>query len=706
MPFQPKVGEELQIENDTYQIAAHPMAPGMPYGQEGRQATVYQLLAGPAGPRALKVFKPRYRLPLLAYLAERIEEYADLPGLAVCRRTVLTPQRHGALLRQYPDLTYAVLMPWIQGPTWMQVLLEKRSLTAAQSLELAGELANVLATLEQHGLAHCDLSAPNVLIPTLVGEKGVALVDIEQMYGPGLRPALAAAGSPGYAHKTAPEGLWTPEADRFAGAVLLAEMLGWCDERVRSAAWGENYFEPREVQQETQRYKLLTTALEGLWGTGLAGLFERGWHSDTLSECATFGEWLVLLPQEVPTALVAQKPEPGRENATLPVPDAGALMEAAQRLEQQGRLDKAVEIYRQAQALAPKDSAMAQELALIIGNLQQRLQPGDETQALFEAGRAAYERQEWAKAKELLAEVVRRQAGYERNGQQASALLRDVEHRLVAAPSRTWVWVLLALALLVAGAAVLYQQTQQTARTRATATAMAVATATAQARNTATSVARATVAAQQTYTAVARSTAAAQGTAMALSGPRATAHAEQTTTAAEQETRTVLAQETAAVAEQATATARAQATTAAAKTATAKAGTAAQPSAPTLLSPGNGESLSGDTVTFRWQWARTLKPDEHFDVRVWPESGKPQGIAWTESTTFGPWRPEGSGKYYWSILVLRQTGTRADGTKEWEAVSPESEVRWFSYAGAGPGAAATETKPPPLPTKPGPTAYP
>jgi hypothetical protein len=58
MPFQPEVGQELVIDGVAYRVAPHPGSPSMPYGQEGRQGTVYQLVAA-ADRRALKVFKPR-----------------------------------------------------------------------------------------------------------------------------------------------------------------------------------------------------------------------------------------------------------------------------------------------------------------------------------------------------------------------------------------------------------------------------------------------------------------------------------------------------------------------------------------------------------------------------------------------------------------------------------------------------------------------
>jgi len=188
MPFQPEVNQELIIDDVTYRIAEHPAAPDIPYGQEGRQAIVYALTLTPRpgghpplptlgeGGRgewvrakaALKVFRPRYRLPALVGQADKIAPLAGLPGLQVCQRTVLSARRYRDLLRQHPDLTYAVLMPWVGGPTWMEVLLEKRELSPEQSLDLARSLVEILAGMEERGLAHCDLSGPNVMLPALL----------------------------------------------------------------------------------------------------------------------------------------------------------------------------------------------------------------------------------------------------------------------------------------------------------------------------------------------------------------------------------------------------------------------------------------------------------------------------------------------------------------------------------------------------------
>jgi|GEM_PF-2294394 len=341
MTFQPATGQTLTIDGIDYVVAEHPSAPGIPYGQQGRKATVYQMQAR-SGPQALKVFAPRFREPLLVGQADRVARYAAVPGLRVCRRTVLTARRHPAVLRVHPDLAFAVLMHWIDGPTWMEVVLGKRALTPRESLALARALAEVLAEMEERGLAHGDLSGGNVILPALAAKTAAApspveLVDVEEMYSSELdRPTVLPGGSPGYAHRTAPTGLWGPEADRFSGAVLLAEMLGWCDPEVRAAAWGEQYFSPEEMQEECHQLNLLSRVLRERWGDSVAGLLERAWRSDLLRDCPTFTEWLVALPERVPEqqsrpvvasqASRSSAPQTMPEPVTLPVAESEAAL--------------------------------------------------------------------------------------------------------------------------------------------------------------------------------------------------------------------------------------------------------------------------------------------------------------------------------------------------------------------------------------------
>ena len=306
--FQPEVSQEIEIANEKLQFARHPSVPSMPFGQEGRQATVYRLSSGNRS-LALKVFKPRYRRPYLAAVARNISKYAHLPGMEVCDRKIVCAENDMKLLRTYPDLAYAAVMPWIEGPTWLEVLLSKERLEPQTSLDITKALLKVLVALEEEGLSHGDLSAPNVMLPMLSTGSGVALVDVEQIYGPGIeKPEALPGGSPGYALKNDGASLWGPLADRFAGAVVLSEMLAFCNEGITDAAHGESFFDPEELGTESTRYDLMLEGLRSLWGGQIAGLFRLAWLADRPDDCPPFLEWLIHLPEKAPvvSSMVAE----------------------------------------------------------------------------------------------------------------------------------------------------------------------------------------------------------------------------------------------------------------------------------------------------------------------------------------------------------------------------------------------------------------
>jgi len=300
MSFSPDVGDSIQISNTRYCFTEHPSAKGMPYGQTGRRATVYQVQAVAGDLHALKVFSQAFRSPRVAEGTIHLKPFARLPGLRVCDRSVVTPDHGVEFLKEYPDLLYSVLMPWVIGETWQEVIQGGQPFTKDQSQKVAASLAHVLVTMEEEGIAHCDLSGPNILLPR-IGEgeqidEMIALVDVEDLYAPGLtKPEKPPAGSAGYAHKSAPKGLWNADADRFAGAILLAEMLGWCDERIRHIAFGEQYFDPGEMQQNCERYRVMQDILQEQWGESVADALNQAWYSENLGDCPSQKEWAILL---------------------------------------------------------------------------------------------------------------------------------------------------------------------------------------------------------------------------------------------------------------------------------------------------------------------------------------------------------------------------------------------------------------------------
>lgn len=313
--FIPRVNERLLLGSEVYFFTEHPAAKGMPYGQTGRKATVFQLRDEDGEKRALKVFQAKYRTEENLEKTSDLLKYASMPGLATCERFVISKQQFPSLIQQNKDLDFSVLMPWVEGTTWQDIVLNKVSLDQDTCYEIAANLNMVLAAMEAHGMAHCDLSGPNIILrPKELDDDDedlVSLIDLEEMYAPKLkRPKTVPAGSAGYAHASIQSGVWSSDADRFAGSVLLANMLTWSDSSVVRASFGEQYFAPNEMHLDCPRYQTLAGSLEKQWGKNTSELFSTAWHSKTLGDCPTFTDWADALAVEIPEVPLEPTPEP------------------------------------------------------------------------------------------------------------------------------------------------------------------------------------------------------------------------------------------------------------------------------------------------------------------------------------------------------------------------------------------------------------
>lgn len=326
MPFEPQVDDTITINGSVYGFDRLDAAGAFEfvYGQQGRKGTVYRVVAPDGSRWAFKVFFSQFQTERLLQVADQLRRYRKLPGLTVCDRQVISSDKECSKLAKHPELRYAVLMPWIAGWTWFDIIVSQLNgqptvFSREESLYYARQMAAVLTSLEQRGLAHCDIANGNVILDNQ--HRRFELIDVEDMYGPQLtRPARLPAGSKGYAHPAAGDGFWSAEGDRFAGAVLLAELLGWHNPDVRALVEDDVYFTDGEEGQDCPRYQILYEVIESTFSTQLADLFAASWFSDSLDRCPRFGTWhegleavtlpsaptLFVVPDEITFGLISE----------------------------------------------------------------------------------------------------------------------------------------------------------------------------------------------------------------------------------------------------------------------------------------------------------------------------------------------------------------------------------------------------------------
>ena len=155
--FEPQPGDQITLKSGSYAVMPHPAWEEIAFGQEGRKAIVYQLKSN-GRLFAFKVFKTAFREPQLVDTCQGLSQLT-FPGLEVCMRQCLTRATAGPLIAQYPELEYAILMPWIEGSTWFDILFSGTQISLDESQRLARSTAKILSVLEQRGFAHCDMGA-------------------------------------------------------------------------------------------------------------------------------------------------------------------------------------------------------------------------------------------------------------------------------------------------------------------------------------------------------------------------------------------------------------------------------------------------------------------------------------------------------------------------------------------------------------------
>lgn len=131
--------------------------------------------------------------------------------------------------------------------------------------------------------------------------------------------------------------------------------------------------------------------------------------------------------------------------------------------------------------------------------------------------------------------------------------------------------------------------------------------------------------------------------------------------------------------------------------------------APVLLAPADGAEFTANSeIVLAWQPVPGLPPDAYYAITVaYPHLGRTwfDDVPWTRDTAWTLSEHDyllelsDDGQFVWSVQVMRQVGTEADGTLEGEALSDPSVSRKLTWrlpsSGSGPAEEATPVVPAP-----------
>jgi hypothetical protein len=302
------VRKELRERTTTYQL------------QNVRDKTLW----------ALKVMSQAHPGRRVKKATDILRRYMHISGLLAASRTCLTKRQYPELIAEYPELEYAILMPWLVGQTWAGLMdnpKESASYECSHAIQLALVTADLLWNLERRSLAHTDIAGDNVVVQE--NSTRVELIDIEGLYRertgwlgwfdawlnqlrflleplfPMLQSTLPSGGTPGYQHPHLDHrGQRRLEGDRFAGAILLTEMLTWWNPLVRAMtnANCDALFQSYDQEQPARREQRLQMIRKTLWSIHprLCDLFDQAWNSSDLAECPEFAQWRECLCEAQP----------------------------------------------------------------------------------------------------------------------------------------------------------------------------------------------------------------------------------------------------------------------------------------------------------------------------------------------------------------------------------------------------------------------
>ena len=270
--FDPKPNSQITIGLKDFTFVPHPMLKEVTFAQEGRLAIIYAMVDSDNQPYALKQYKLFVRDEIIEKQTVYLQPYSLLAGLHTCNRFVITQDTDPELVKKYPELEFAIVLPWVSGYSWFDFIATDRQISSNEGLDLALQLSSILATMENHGIAHCRLSSTQVMIDlSKIGDQAIEIIGFDNVYGPGSpKPKKIVSGFESYTHRNHK---WGGSGDRFAGAILLLELLTRHDTRILYASENESYFNYKEIHTNSKRFSLALEVLREQGHTLPAELF-------------------------------------------------------------------------------------------------------------------------------------------------------------------------------------------------------------------------------------------------------------------------------------------------------------------------------------------------------------------------------------------------------------------------------------------------
>jgi serine/threonine protein kinase len=249
----------IEIRGTQYQFLGKSANPTEIFvDKTGGRAAIYRLKnTVTESIHALKVFnedvRGGYSLASFEYFQKSL---GHIPAFAwVSERLMLTKQTDRELIAKHPELQNAILMPWFDGEKLDQIRekihTKKLTVTTTECTDMARQMAATLSELEKLGIAHGDIANSNVML--FWEQKYLVIIDIEDMYHASLSNPDAGqrGGTNGYQFLN-PFDPWCAEADRFAGAVYISELLTLTDQACLSAAREEQFFKQDDLEYRTE----------------------------------------------------------------------------------------------------------------------------------------------------------------------------------------------------------------------------------------------------------------------------------------------------------------------------------------------------------------------------------------------------------------------------------------------------------------------